>query len=160
MFKRMLFTLLAICWLPMQLVAAEPAADFTLKTIDGNNLRLAELRGNVVLINFWASWCAPCRKELPVFEQMHKEFGDLGVTILAVNIDEDSAKARKLLDEIDVSFPVLLDPNSDVSRLYQVAAMPTTIFVDRDGNQRLLHPGYKDGDEQKYRKAIKLLLRE
>ncbi|WP_416306161.1 TlpA disulfide reductase family protein [Neptunicella sp. SCSIO 80796] len=136
------------------------ATDFTLKSQSGDNLRLAEMRGNIVLINFWASWCAPCRKELPYLEEIQQEFQDLGFTVLAVNIDEDSAKANNLLSDIPVSFPVVLDPTGKVSKLYEVAAMPTTVFIDRDGNQRLIHPGYKQGDEQKYRKIIKTLIRE
>lgn len=137
-----------------------PAPDFTLKSKDGGNIRLEEQQGNVVLINFWASWCAPCREELPHFEKLQKEYEDLGFTILAVNVDEDPSKADLLLNEIPVSFPVLYDDNDKVSRLYDVRAMPTTVIVDRDGNKRLTHYGYKSGDEAKYKTIVKALLRE
>ena len=137
-----------------------PAPDFTLASKEGGNVRLQEQLGNVVLINFWASWCGPCREELPYLEELQQEYADLGFTILAVNVDEDPSKADILLNEIPVSFPVLFDVNDDVSKLYDVQAMPTTVIVDRDGNQRLLHKGYKSGDEVKYKQAVKALLRE
>lgn len=138
----------------------QAAPDFTLKSKGGDNVRLQEERGNVVLINFWASWCGPCREELPHFEKLQQEYEDLGFTVLAVNVDEDPNKANILLDDIPVSFPVLFDDNDSVSKMYDVRAMPTTVIVDRDGNQRLTHYGYKSGDEAKYQKAIKALLRE
>lgn len=136
------------------------APDFTLKSKAGENVRLKEQRGNVVLINFWASWCGPCREELPHFEKLQQDYQDLGFTVLAVNVDEDPNKANILLDDIPVSFPVLFDNDDAVSKLYDVRAMPTTVIVDRDGNQRLTHYGYKSGDEVKYQKAVKALIRE
>lgn len=138
----------------------DPAPDFTLTSKDGDNVRLQEHLGDVVLINFWASWCGPCREELPYLEELQQEYADLGFTILAVNLDEDPSKADLLLNDIPVSFPVLFDVNDDVSKLYNVQAMPTTVIVDRDGKQRLLHKGYKRGDEVKYKQAVKALLRE
>ncbi len=140
--------------------ASSPAPDFTLKSKDSGNIRLSEQRGNMVLINFWASWCGPCRQELPEMEALYQEYQDMGFEILAVNVDDDSSKANILLDDVEVSFPVLYDPEGQVSQLYDVNAMPTTVIVDRDGNQRLVHLGYRAGDEAKYEKAIKMLLRE
>ncbi|MFT2089968.1 TlpA family protein disulfide reductase [Paraglaciecola sp. 2405UD69-4] len=137
-----------------------PAPDFTLASKAHGNVRLQEQIGNVVLINFWASWCGPCREELPYLEALQQEYADLGFVILGVNVDEDPAKADILLNDIPVSFPVLFDSNDTVSKLYEVKAMPTTVLVDRDGNQRLLHHGYKSGDEVKYKQAVKALLRE
>lgn len=138
----------------------KPAPDFTLKSKTGENLRLDEQKGNVVLINFWASWCGPCREELPHFEALQQEYEDLGFTVLAVNVDEDPSKANVLLDDIPVSFPVLFDDNDKVSKLYDVRAMPTTVIVDRDGNMRMTHYGYKSGDEAKYKTVVKALIRE
>ncbi|GAC19174.1 TlpA family protein disulfide reductase [Paraglaciecola arctica] len=154
---------IAVLFTSLQSFAADskgPAPDFTLPSKNGGNVRLQEQLGNVVLINFWASWCAPCREELPYLEALQQEYADLGFTILAVNVDDDSSKADILLNDIPVSFPVLFDVNDDVSKLYQVNAMPTTVIVDRDGNQRLLHQGYKSGDEVQYKQAVKALLRE
>ena len=143
--------------------SAEPrkaAPDFTLKSKSGENIRLQEQQGSVVLINFWASWCAPCREEFPHFEALQQQYADLGFTILAVNVDQEPGKADDLLNEIPVSFPVLYDHNNKVSKLYDVKAMPTTIIVDRDGNKRLTHYGYRTGDEAKYKTIVKALLRE
>ncbi|GAC30202.1 TlpA disulfide reductase family protein [Brumicola pallidula] len=141
-------------------VSGEESPDFTLKSRDGGNIRLSEQRGNIVLVNFWASWCGPCREELPAFEALYQEYQDLGVEILAVNVDDEADKANVLLQDIEVSFPVLFDTSGEVSQLYDVSAMPTTVIVDRDGTVRLLHPGYRKGDEKKYEKAIKMLMRE
>jgi peroxiredoxin len=97
---------------------------------------------------------------LPAFEALYQEYQDLGVEILAINVDDEAEKANVLLQDIEVSFPVLFDTSGEVSQLYDVSAMPTTVIVDRDGNVRVLHPGYRKGDEKKYEKAIKLLMRE
>ncbi len=137
-----------------------PAPNFTLKSLDGKNLKLSEMRGNVVLINFWASWCGPCREEMPLLNQLHSKYQPLGFTVLGVNVEEQEKNARGFLKNFPVDFPVLLDNQNKVSKLYDVIAMPTTVVVDRDGNMRYLHRGYKPGDEKKYRNMVKQLVRE
>ena len=136
------------------------APDFILKSNLGKNLRLSEYRGQVVLINFWASWCGPCRQEMPVLDAMHKEYEKLGFTVFGVNVDDSAAQADKLLRDIPVSFPVLYDNENSVSKLFKVDAMPTTILVDRNGNMRFLHRGYKRSYDAKYHDHIKQLVRE
>lgn len=136
------------------------APDFTLKSRSGENVKLSEHRGEVVMINFWASWCAPCRQEMPLLEEMYKKYSDLGFVLLGVNVEEDSSKATELLREIPVSFPILYDNKNDVTKLYKVVAMPSTVMVDRDGNMRYLHRGYLPGYEAEYIKQIKELVRE
>jgi peroxiredoxin len=136
------------------------APDFTLKSVEGENLKLSEYRGEVVLINFWASWCGPCRQEMPVLSALHDKYKSLGFTVLGVNVEEDSTRARKLLQEMSVSFPVLLDSESVVSKQYDVVAMPSTVLVDRNGNMRYLHKGYKPGLEDVYLQQIRGLIRE
>ena len=137
-----------------------PAPNFTLKSLNGKNLKLSEMTGNVVLINFWASWCGPCREEMPLLNSLHKKYEPLGFTVLGVNVEEKSKNARGFLKDFPVDFPILLDNKNTVSKKYKVVAMPTTVMVDRDGNVRYLHKGYKSGDEKKYRKMIKKLVRE
>lgn len=137
-----------------------PAPDFTLKSRTGENIKLSELRGEVVMLNFWASWCAPCRKEMPLLEEIYKKYSDLGFTLLAVNVEEDSSKADILLKDIPVTFPVLFDNTNKVTKLYKVVAMPSTVIIDRDGNQRYLHRGYLPGYEEEYKKQVKELIRE
>ncbi len=137
-----------------------PAPNFTLKSLTGKNMKLSELTGNVVLINFWASWCGPCREEMPLLNALHKKYEALGFTVLGVNVEEQADNARGFLKDFPVDFPVLLDSKNQVSKLYSVIAMPTTVVVDRDGNMRFLHKGFKSGDEKKYRKIVKKLVRE
>lgn len=137
-----------------------PAPDFTLKSLAGKNIKLSELAGNVVLINFWASWCAPCRQEMPLLNALHNKYAPLGFTVIGVNVEEQVSNARGFIDKFPVDFPILLDSDNSVSRLYNVVAMPTTLVVDRDGNLRFLHQGYQPGDEAKYRKMVKTLVRE
>jgi thiol-disulfide isomerase/thioredoxin len=137
-----------------------PAPNFTLKSLGGKNLKLSEMTGNVVLINFWASWCGPCREEMPLLNALHKKYAPLGFTVLGVNVEEDVDGAMSFLKNVPVDFPILLDNTNKVSKQYKVVAMPTTVVVDRDGNMRYLHEGYKPGDEKKYRQMIKKLVRE
>jgi len=137
-----------------------PAPDFTLKSNSGENLRLSELRGEVVLINFWASWCGPCRQEMPILSELHDKYKAMGFTVLGVNVEENSSEARKLLKEMPVTFPVLFDNDSTVSKQYDVVAMPSTVLVDRDGNVRYLHKGYKPGLENTYVEQVRSLIRE
>lgn len=136
------------------------APDFTLKSHEGENLRLSEYRGNVVLINFWASWCGPCRQEMPVLSELHDKYQALGFTVLGVNVESDSGKARKLLKDLPVSFPVVFDNDSVVSKQYDVVAMPSTVLVDRNGKMRYLHKGYKPGEEEIYLEMVRSLIRE
>lgn len=137
-----------------------PAPDFALKSGSGKNLRLSEYRGDVVMINFWASWCGPCRQEMPLLDELFQEYEPLGFTILGVNVEEDSAKAKDLLKKLPVSFPVLFDNTSKVSKLYDVVAMPSTVLIDRDGNLRYLHQGYKPGYIEQYQQQVRELIRE
>lgn len=140
--------------------AEGPAPDFTLKSSDGSNIRLSEQKGNIVLINFWASWCGPCRQEMPLLEEIQKKYSKLGFTILGVNVDKDQAKADKLLKDIPVTFPVLYDNEGKVSKLFDIDSMPTTVIVDQDGNIRFHHRGFKPGVENYYINQIKTLIKE
>ena len=136
------------------------APNFTLKSNTGKNIKLSELRGQVVLLNFWASWCGPCRQEMPLLEQLQQRYSALGFTVLGVNVEEDPGKAKTLLKDIPVSFPILFDTQNIVSKQYQVSAMPSTVMIDRNGNMRYLHKGYKPGDEAQYKKWVKQLIKE
>ncbi len=138
----------------------DEAPDFTLKSLDGNNLRLEEFRGKVVLINFWASWCGPCRQEMPLLDRLHHRYEETGFTVLGVNVEGDSKPAQEIVDKTKVTFPVLIDEGQKVSELYDLEAMPSTIVIDRDGVIRYIHLGYKPGDESKYVEVVKKLIRE
>jgi thiol-disulfide isomerase/thioredoxin len=140
--------------------ATGPAAEFKLPSRTGEAVSLNGLKGQVVLINFWATWCGPCRKEMPLLEQIQKKYASLGFTMLGVNVEEDTTMMDEFLKDVPVSFPILLDPANGVSKLYNVSAMPSTVIVDRKGNVRYIHQGYKPGDEGKYQDMIRQLIRE
>lgn len=141
-------------------LAGQPAPDFALKSAQGSNLRLSEYRGEVVLINFWATWCGPCRQEMPLLDDLYRRYERVGFRLLGVNIDDDSSRAMQMVQDLGVSFPVLFDEKKEVSRLYQVEAMPVTVLVDREGTVRHVHLGYQPGYEDKYLTQIRALLRE
>ncbi len=141
-------------------VLADQAPDFTLKSNTGENVRLAELRGKVVMLNFWASWCGPCRQEMPLLDGIYKRYNPAGFEYLGINVEEDNSDAIKLIKDLGVSFPVVFDPESKASKLYDVEAMPTTVLIDKKGEVRYVNRGYKPGDENKYRDEIRELIRE
>jgi thiol-disulfide isomerase/thioredoxin len=136
------------------------APDFTLPSLGGPNLRLQEQRGRVVMVNFWATWCGPCRVEMPHLAKLYEKYRGSGFTLLAVNIDEDPRKAANLAGQLGLKFPVLLDTEKKVSRLYDLSTMPSTVLIDRDGRVRYVHRGYRDGFERTYDAQIRELLRE
>ncbi len=138
----------------------QPAPDFSLKSSTGENLRLSEYRGDVVMINFWATWCGPCRQEMPLLDELYSRYQRVGFNLLGVNIDDDSRRAMRMIEELGVNFPVLFDARKEVSELYEVDAMPVTVIVDREGTVRYIHHGYKPGYEDKYLDQIRSLLRE
>jgi len=140
--------------------ASAPAPDFSLPARAGGDVSLASLRGQVVLVNFWATWCGPCRKEMPLLEQIYQRYKGLGFTLLAVNVEEDSGGADQWLRDTPVSFPVLFDRDNRVSKLYQVTAMPSTVIIDRKGQVRFIHYGYTPGTENEYQDQVRSLIRE
>ncbi|MDR7078302.1 peroxiredoxin [Neobacillus niacini] len=108
------------------------APDFELKTLTGETVKLSDLKGKKVMLNFWATWCPPCKAEMPAMEQFHKEAGD-EVVILAVNIDPH-LDVQAFVDENKITFPIPLDAEDTVNEMYQVLSIPTTYFIDTKGN--------------------------
>jgi peroxiredoxin len=137
-----------------------PAPDFTLHSMAGSNLRLQEQRGQVVMLNFWASWCGPCQVEMPRLNRLYQKYHASGFQLLGVNVDDDIRNAVGASSKLGLQFPVLLDTEKTVSRLYDLSTMPSTVLIDRDGRVRYVHLGYKDGYEQTYEEQIRELLRE
>jgi len=109
------------------------AAEFELIDLHGDHHRLSHYRGKVVLLNFWATWCTPCTKEMPAMQDAFDRLKDKGLVILAVNELEDVDKVRAHIQEHDHTFPVLLDPENDVANLYGVYGLPVTVFIDQQG---------------------------
>jgi peroxiredoxin len=108
------------------------APDFELKTLAGDTVKLSDLKGKKVMLNFWATWCPPCKAEMPAMEEFHKEAGD-EVVILAVNIDPH-LDVKAFVDENGITFPIPLDAEDKVNETYQVLSIPTTYFIDTKGN--------------------------
>lgn len=138
----------------------QTSPDFTLAASTDINTRLAELRGHVVMLNFWATWCNPCRVEIPQLQKLYAQYKDIGFTILGVSIDNNKTKAAKMATDLGAKFPILFDDTQAVSKLYSIKTMPFTILIDRDGKIRHIFQGYKAGYESKYSQAIRELLRE
>ena len=158
--RLLLIALMIIAPLAYAAVSSGPAANFTLKSSDGSNIRLSEYRGQVVLINFWASWCGPCRQEMPHLDAIHQKYEPMGFTVFGVNVEQDRTMADKILRDIPVTFPILFDDQNEVSQLYDVDAMPVTVLVDRNGEIRFMHKGYKPGYEDDYEQQVRELIRE
>lgn len=141
--------------------SAGPAPAFQLSGRGGKSIDLSQFKGQVVMINFWATWCGPCRQEMPLLEDIYKKYKPMGFTMLGVNVEPDSKSAEAWLSkQKPVSFPIAFDTDSKVSKLYKVAGMPSTVFVDRKGNVRVMHKGYKPGDEDFYLSQIRSMLKE
>jgi peroxiredoxin len=120
---------------------------------------LAEFRGKVVLLDFWASWCAPCLKSLPNLEALRGEFSDTDFRVVAVNVDQEPDKALRFLAKKAIHYPSVSDPKGDITERFDIAAMPTTYLIDRDGVVRYVHEGFERGDEKTLRTQIEWLLR-
>ena len=109
------------------------APDFELNSLDGQTISLSDFKGKPVLLNFWASWCGPCVFEMPFLQEIYDEWSNKGLILLTVNIGDSSAKAKEFLQKHNLSLPVLLDTKKAVARRYNITAIPTTFFIDKDG---------------------------
>jgi peroxiredoxin len=162
--RNRLAAIIATAALALPALAADPtggpAPQFTLGSKAGPSVSLAQYKGQVVMLNFWASWCGPCRQEMPLLESIYKKYRPMGFTLIGVNVEPDSNAANEWLKQTPVSFPILYDKESKVSKMYDVAGMPSTVIIDRTGKVRMLHRGYKPGDENEYLDSIRSLVRE
>jgi len=141
-------------------LAGTEAPAFTLASRGGGDVSLTQYHGQVVMINFWASWCGPCRTEMPLLDSIYRKYNKLGFTLLGVNVEPDSKAAEDWLKQTPVTFPILFDRDSKVSKLYQVGGMPSTVIIDRTGKVRWLHKGFTPGAENEYMDQIRALVRE
>jgi peroxiredoxin/Cu/Ag efflux protein CusF len=136
-----------------------PAPDFTLLTLSGAPIRLSDLRGKVVLLNFWVTWCGSCRAEMPTLDALYRRYKDRGLEVLAVNLDAaTTSKVQAFVGELGVTFRVGLDPSSSIARTYRVAGLPTTYLIDRAGNVVVQEIGARDWLDAVSQLAIEGLL--
>lgn len=136
----------------------QTAPEIALKDLGGNTVKLSSLKGKVVLVDFWASWCAPCRESMPFLEKLSKSYRDKGLVVLGVNIDNDAAAARKFLKELPVSFSVVNDTEKSVAKAYAPPTMPSSYLIDRQGKVHVVHAGFRRSDAAKLEAEIKSLL--
>jgi thiol-disulfide isomerase/thioredoxin len=112
------------------------APDFRLRAFDGRPVALSDFRGKPMMLNFWASWCTPCREEMPILERVWTEFKDRGLVVLGIDVLDDERDARRFLKALKITYPNVFDPDQTRMRLYRVGALPTTILIDREQRQR------------------------
>ncbi len=138
------------------------SAPFSGTTTNGEEIKLSDFEGNVVLLDFWASWCGPCRQELPFLIELYNDYHEAGFVILAVNIDDHIEYAQEFLDALDsqTPFPVITDPEKHLPALYEIEAMPTSVFIDKKGIVRYWHDGFKASHQRRYRDELTTLLNQ
>jgi len=135
-----------------------PAPDFTLSLFDGGELSPADRRGMVVVVNFWASWCSPCRDEAPALERLWREYEDKGVVFVGVNFKDITAKATAFIEEFDITYPNGPDPYNRISRAYHITGVPETFLIAKDG--RLVQHYIGPITEAGFRAALEELLQQ
>jgi len=136
------------------------APDFTLPALGGGEVKLAALRGQVVVIDFWASWCGPCREELPELEKLRPEYEPRGVRFVAINVDDDAAAAAAAARQLALAMPVGMDAAKKTAEAYAPPAMPSSYVVDRAGTVRFVHEGFAGSpDIARFRRELDELLR-
>jgi thiol-disulfide isomerase/thioredoxin len=136
-----------------------PAPDFARPTLSGAAIRLSDLRGKAVLLNFWATWCVPCRTEMPTIEALYQAYRDRGLAVVGINLDMlSTAGLEGFVKEVTVTFPIVLDPSWSTARAYRVFGLPTTYLIDRWGNVVVREMGARDWTDGASQMAVKGLL--
>jgi peroxiredoxin len=166
---RVLIATLILLWMTLPISPSraawlnDKAPDFTLTDMTGKPVSLGRLRGRVVFINFWASWCPPCKKETPQLNELAERYKTSDLTVLAVNIDKTRGKAEEFLERIGLlhsnRLTILLDPQSTVVSSYGARAMPTSFLIDREGTIRYVHLGFNESDSAIWIKEVESLFK-
>ena len=144
---------------PAPVSRGSAAPDFTLPRLSGEGeMSLASLRGRVVLLNFWATWCAPCEEEMPAMQRLHQRLGSERFELLAVSVDNTEADVRAFRERLGLTFPILLDPQRNVSSQYQTFRYPESFLIGRDGVVLERYVGPRDWDDPLYVERIRQLL--
>jgi thiol-disulfide isomerase/thioredoxin len=149
-------------------MSAEAAADFSLPVLanqsaakdSSQQVRLGDLKGRVVYLDFWATWCPPCRKSFPWMDEMQAQYGDQGLTVVAVSVDKKPELIEKFIAQLEPHFIVAHDPSGSVAKTYKLRAMPTSYLIDREGRLVKTHMGFRSKDRDKLENEIKALLEQ
>ncbi|HEX6999198.1 MAG TPA: TlpA disulfide reductase family protein [Gammaproteobacteria bacterium] len=136
------------------------APDFVLRSVTGENLRLSEYRGEVVMLAFWATWCGDCRSQLEELGPLHERYRDAGFELLAISLDQNLRQAEEGAESLGATYPVLHDAGGAVGQLYEVERLPFVVLIDRSGVVRDVFQGHRRGEERQYLERVQGLLRE
>jgi thiol-disulfide isomerase/thioredoxin len=150
---------LLISGLSFQAFAEPMATDFDLPLVSSTGtVDLKGLRGHVVYLDFWATWCAPCRKSFPWMDQMHERYKDKGLSIVAVSVDKKVTQIKKFIATLQPEFIIAHDLNGDTAKAYQLRGMPTSYLIDREGRIVQVHTGFRRKDQDRREEEIRELL--
>lgn len=161
-FVGFLFLLLAFPLCVQAQMPGSPAPRFEGTTPESKTLHLEDFQGRVVLLDFWASWCGPCRQEMPFLVELYESHQDDLFEVIAINVDEETADMQAFLSGLDtpVPFHLIRDPDGQLPTLYDLAAMPTSVLIDGTGMLRFRHDGFKESEKGTYRAEVQQLLNE
>jgi peroxiredoxin len=137
-----------------------PAADFALRSLANENVRLSEQVGEVVVLNFWATWSGGSRSEMPLLDALYKKYQRAGLVLFGINLDGTPEAAAAMVQALNVSYPVLLDRRNEVAKAFHVDQLPLTVLIDREGVVRYVSQGFKPGYERRYAAKLRELLNE
>ena len=158
-----LASMFAIAWSAnvSALSAGDKAPNFKIPRLELKGTKtLSSYKGKVVYLDFWASWCGPCKKSLPLLDELRKEYKKKGFEVLAINLDEDKEEALSFLKKFPVSYPTLYDKKGVLPEKYEIQGMPTSFLIDRKGKIAMVHTGFKTSDMKKIREAVVELLKK
>ena len=142
------------------LAIAAKAPEFNLATLDGKRVSLAGHKGKIVVLDFWASWCGPCKVELPELERLKATYEARGVGFVAINLDKQRENAAAMASRLKLTLPIALDPDGEVADKYELPTMPSAFILDQTGTIRFVHAGFVAGDGEKIRKELDELLKK
>ncbi len=162
MFSRLpAFSVTLLLFFTLPTFAVEPAPDFTLPSFpDNREISLKDFKGRVVYLDFWATWCPPCRKSFPWMDEMHERYKDEGLSIIAVSVDKKREQIEQFIKKTKPAFIIAHDPTGNVAKAYELRAMPTTYLIDRNGQVVMTHMGFRSTDTDKLEATIQSLLEE
>ena len=138
--------------------ASQPTPSLTLKKLDNSSFNLSDYKGDVIYLDFWATWCPPCRKSFPWMEEMHQKYSDLGFKVIAISTDVKRSVIDQFLKDLTTNFIIAHEPTGEAASKFKVTGMPNSYLIDRKGNIRLKHAGFNSKDKSKLEAEIKKLI--